>query len=83
MVKVLISLDKALVERLDREAQARRISRSALLADFAARGLGEARGPGARPEVQQAMRDLQALFAEAPHPGDITEIIRQDRDSHY
>jgi hypothetical protein len=41
MAKVLISLDDQLLERIDREAAARRVSRSALLAELAAKGLGE------------------------------------------
>ncbi|MGH2583886.1 MAG: CopG family ribbon-helix-helix protein, partial [Dehalococcoidia bacterium] len=52
MVKILVSLDESLVERLDQEAAKRGMSRSALIAELTATALGEPRGPGARPEVR-------------------------------
>jgi len=81
MTKVLVSLDKKLLERLDQEAAQRRVSRSALIAELAAKGLGEHIGPGAHPEVREALRRLQELGRKAP-PGDSTVWIREDRDSH-
>ena len=80
MTKVLVSLDDRLLERLDQEAAQRHMSRSALITELAAKGLGEPIGPGARPEVREALRQLQALGRKAP-PGDSTAWIREDRDS--
>jgi len=82
MAKVLISLDPKLLERLDHVAVQRHMSRSALIAEFAAKGLGEPIGPGARPEVRQALREAEALFANLPDTGDSTDWIRAERDSH-
>lgn len=82
MAKVLVSLDDRLLARLDRTAAERGMSRSALLAEFAARGLGEPRGPGTRPEVREALSDLDELFAEAGGPPeDSTDAIRSERDA--
>jgi hypothetical protein len=81
MTKVLVSLDDRLLERLDKAAAERRISRSALIAELAAKGLGEPIGPGAHPEVREAIRRMRELTKNAP-AGDSTEWIRQDRDSH-
>lgn len=80
MAKVLVSLDQKLLERLDQEAAQRRMSRSALIAELAAKGLSEPIGPGARPEVRAALREIRELFRNAP-PGDSTAWIREDRDS--
>jgi hypothetical protein len=61
VVKVRVALDRALLERLDAAAAARGVSRSALLAELAARGLGAAVGPGARLEARRALAALAAL----------------------
>jgi len=82
MTKVLISLDPKLLERLDEEAAQRRLSRSALIAELALRGLGDQVGPGARPDVQDALRQIDALFEDLPDTGDSTEWIRAERDAH-
>jgi hypothetical protein len=82
MAKVLVSLDDRLLARLDRLAAERGLSRSALLAEFAACGLGEPRGPGLKPEVRQALSSLDELFAEAEGPAeDSTAPIRAERDA--
>ena len=82
MAKVLVSLDDRLLARLDRVAADRGLSRSALLAELAARGLGESRGPGTQPEVRAALSDLDQLFAEAEGPAeDSTATIRAERDA--
>jgi metal-responsive CopG/Arc/MetJ family transcriptional regulator len=82
MAKVLVSLDANLVRRLDEEAAARGVSRSALIAELAEQGLGTQRGPGAAPEVQKAVAELEDLFRESPTPGpDSTRIIREMRDA--
>jgi hypothetical protein len=81
MPKVLVSLDDRLLERLDRAAAARGMSRSALIAELAAKGLGEPLGPGARPEVRDALRRVRELFADVADPVDSTQIVREMRDS--
>jgi hypothetical protein len=82
MAKVLVSLDDRLLARLDRLAAERGLSRSALLAEFAARGLGEPRGPGTQPEVRAALGELDRLFAEGQGPPeDSTAAIRAERDA--
>lgn len=80
MVKVLVSLDTELVARLDREAAARGLSRSALLAELAAKGLALPVGPGLRPDVQRALREADALFA-GQGGEDSTAAIRAERDT--
>ena len=84
MAKVLVSLDERVLSRLDEEAKARKMSRSALVSELAVKGLGVPIGPGARPEVREAMRRLKELFAEHDWTGieDSTITIRRDRDSH-
>lgn len=80
MAKVLVSLDTGLVERLDREARARGVSRSALIAELAAKGLGEPLGPGARPEARHAIERIQSLFTGREPAEDATAVIRSMRD---
>jgi antirestriction protein ArdC len=80
VAKVLISIDERLLEQIDREARQRKMSRSALVAELAAKGLGDPIGPGASPEVHAAIRALEELFRKAP-TGDSTAWIREDRDS--
>jgi len=81
MAKVLVSLDDRLLERLDREASARGLSRSALLAELAAKGLGAPMGPGARPEVREALDRIRELFRDV-RDVDSTRIFREERDAH-
>jgi len=81
MVKVLVSLDQQLLERLDERAAALRISRSALIVRLAAAGLGEAVGPGARPDARAALDRLKVLFRDVDDPVDPTLVIRELRDS--
>lgn len=81
MAKVLVSLDDRLLERLDRLAGARRMSRSALIAEMAAERLGLDVGPGARPAAREALRRTRALFANTRDPVDSTRVIREMRDS--
>jgi DNA-binding phage protein len=78
--KVLVSLDTALLRRLDRLARSRGISRSALIADLAERELAREVGPGADPRVHAAFRRLDELLADTP-PEDSTAVIRAMRDS--
>jgi hypothetical protein len=89
MAKVLVSLDDQLLRRLDAEAATRRVSRSALIAQLAAKGLGIAKGPGAHPDVRKALKETDELFAEAAREEpyyrnvkeDSTVTIRKMRDS--
>lgn len=79
--KVLISLEDRLLRRIDRAARARGLSRSAYLAEIAAKDLGGQRGPGADPSVRAAMADVDELFRLNPVPGeDMTLAIRRMRD---
>jgi len=80
MAKVLVSLEDRLLERLDREAAARGLSRSALLAELAAKGLGEPMGPGARPKVGRALERIRELFDGREPAEDSTATIRAMRD---
>ena len=80
-MKVLLSIDQKLLERIDRAARQLRLTRSAYLARLAERELGGDRGPGRDPRVRQAIGDLKRLFAERPLRSDPTEVIRELRDS--
>ena len=79
--KVLVSFEEGLLRRIDRTAKSRGLTRSAYLAELAARDLDAGKGPGASPTAQHAIRRLKELFAENPHPGDSTQWIREMRDS--
>ncbi|HEX5478336.1 MAG TPA: ribbon-helix-helix protein, CopG family [Dehalococcoidia bacterium] len=81
MTKVLISLDDALLRRIDRIAKSRGLSRSAYLAELAERDASGTRGPGATPAARRALERLDRLLADTP-PGDLTAIIRAQRDAH-
>ena len=80
---VLISLDDPLLERLDEEARARGLSRSALNAELRTERLAQEPGPGARPDVQEALRGLEDLFRSAQDSEDATHVIRATRDSRW
>jgi len=80
MAKILVSLDDRLLHRLDREARLRGISRSALIAELAAKGLAIPAGPGARPEARQAVERIRELFAEREPAEDSTRVMRVMRD---
>ena len=80
MVKVLVSFDRALLERLDAVAAARGVSRSALLAELATLGLGAPLGPGTRPEARRALDALSTLPWDRLDE-DATVAIRADRDA--
>jgi metal-responsive CopG/Arc/MetJ family transcriptional regulator len=80
MVKVLVSIDDALLRRLDRIAKARGLSRSAYLAELAARDVTQARGSGASRTASRALARLDELFAGGT-PEDSTAAIRAERDA--
>lgn len=74
-VKVLISLDPGLVQRIDRKARSRGLSRSAYLAELAQRDIADQ-----NVSVKSAMQQLDRIFARVP-AGDSTAEIRAERDA--
>ena len=80
MAKVLVSLNDALLRRVDRIAKARGLSRSAYLAELAERDAARSDGPGARPGARGALARLDTLFAGGPAE-DSTAAIRAERDA--
>jgi metal-responsive CopG/Arc/MetJ family transcriptional regulator len=75
-----VSLDKRLLQRIDRAARERGLSRSAYLAELAERDLDLARGPGATRQARAALQRLDRMFAGHPL-GDAVEAIRAERDA--
>jgi len=80
MAKVLVSLNDALLRRVDRIAKARGLTRSAYLAALAERDLARTEGPGSTPRARRAFSRLDELFAGGP-AGDSTAAIRAERDA--
>ena len=80
MAKVLVSLNDALLRRVDRMAKARGLSRSAYLAELAARDADRAEGPGSSPTARRALARLDELFTAGPGE-DSTQAIRSERDA--
>lgn len=80
MAKVLVSLNDALLRRIDRIARSRGLSRSAYLAQLAERDAARSTGPGATPAAQGALARLDELFAGSP-AADSTVAIRAERDA--
>jgi Ribbon-helix-helix protein, copG family len=80
MAKVLVSLDDALLRRIDRIARSRGLSRSAYLAELAGRDAARLSGPGADPAARQALARLDELFARSP-ASDSTAAVRAERDA--
>ncbi len=80
MAKVLLSLDDRLLRRIDRAARSRGLTRSAYLAQLAARELDATFGPGQTAAVRLALRQLDGLFATSP-AADSTSAIRAERDA--
>ena len=62
--RVLISIDTALLERIDAACRARGLTRSRYLAQLADQDLVGGRGPGAEPSVKRALKDIDVLFGE-------------------
>jgi len=77
---VLISIDDRLLRQIDRVARERGMTRSAFLAELAARELGVARGSGATRRAKGALRRLDGLFSRLPQQ-DTTAAIRAQRDA--
>lgn len=80
MAKVLVSLNDALLRRIDRIARSRGLSRSAYLADLAERDAARVSGPGASLAARRALARLDELF-ERSSAGDSTAAIRAERDA--
>jgi len=82
MVKVLVSLDDALLRRIDRIARGRGLSRSGYLAQLAERDAARMSGPGAMPTARRALVRLDELFERhATGDGDSTAAVRSERDA--
>lgn len=80
MAKVLVSLNDALLRRVDRIAKSRGLSRSAYLAELAERDATRSVGPGATPAARRALARLDELFADGAAE-DSTDAIRAERDA--
>ncbi len=73
MAKVMISVPDQLLEQIDRFAQSRGMSRSALLRQLAEREIEQ--------DLAERRKRIQALLAHArPHGGDSAAFIRKMRD---
>jgi len=83
MTKILVSVDEKLLARLDRAAKRAGLSRSAYLTRLVERDLASELGPGADPDVQKALADIQRMSRENPQPRgfDLVKEIRKMRDS--
>jgi metal-responsive CopG/Arc/MetJ family transcriptional regulator len=81
MAKVLISMNAALIDRVDTAAAARGLSRSAYLSELVEREIGQAQGPGSSRAAHRAMLQLDDLFLNHPAGADSTAAIRDARDS--
>jgi hypothetical protein len=79
--KILVSVDEALLARIDRAARRSGLSRSAYLARLAERELGAAGGPGRDPRARRAMRALEDLFQRRGVTEEATAAIRAERDA--
>jgi hypothetical protein len=80
VAKVLVSLNDALLRRIDRIAKSRGLSRSRYLAELAERDANRSVGRGASPGARRALVRLDELFARSP-AGDSTAAIRAERDA--
>lgn len=80
MSKVLVSFDDRLLARIDRVARSRGLSRSAYLAELAARDAGAVEGPGRSAVVRAALGDLDRILEPTPAE-DSTAAIRGARDA--
>lgn len=80
MAKVLVSLNDALLRRVDRIAKARGLSRSGYLAGLAERDAARSEGPGTARAARRALARLDELIEGAPSE-DSTAVIRAERDA--
>lgn len=75
-----MSLDEALLRRIDRVARARGLSRSSYLAEIAGRDVARELGPGKTAAAQRALERLDTLVGTTA-PGESTELVRAGRDT--
>jgi hypothetical protein len=80
VAKVLVSLNDALLRRVDRIAKARGLSRSGYLAELAERDAARSEGPGTTRTARRALARLDHLF-EGGAAEDSTAAIRAERDA--
>ena len=80
MAKVLVSLNDALLRRIDRIAKSRGLTRSAYLSQLAERDADRSSGPGETARARRALARLDALFERSP-AGDSTALVRAERDT--
>ncbi len=80
MAKVLVSMNEALLRRVDRIAKSRGLSRSAYLTELAERDASRASGLGATRAARRALSRLDKLFEEGPVE-ESTAAIRAARDA--
>ena len=80
MAKVLVSLNDALLRRVDRIAKGRGLSRSAYLEELAAKDAARSEGPGTSRAARRALAQLDELFATGAAE-ESTLAIRRERDA--
>lgn len=80
VAKVLVSLNDALLRRVDRIAKSRGLSRSAYLAQLAEQDAARTAGPGRTAAARRALARLDNLFAGGGTE-DSTGAIRAERDA--
>lgn len=81
MRKVLISVEDELLTQIDALADARGISRSAYVSDLAKTDLAAQTAERKR-RIKRALKGIDDLFAQNPTPGDLVELVREERRSH-
>jgi len=81
MAKVLVSIDEALLARIDREAKVRGLSRSAFLSGAAATELGIGPGKGQSLRLRRTLERLQQLGTRHGARGESTAAVRAMRDA--
>ncbi len=80
VAKVMISIPDDLLKRLDLRAKEVGRSRSGLLQRLAERELEE-QERGRREEVKRLMGQIESTFTDDEPRLDVTQLIREDRDS--
>lgn len=80
VAKVMISIPDKLLERLDARANAAGETRSGLLQRLAERELEEQERQR-QAEVKRLMKEIEGTFAKGEPHFDVTQLIREDRDS--
>ena len=81
VAKVMISIPDKLLDRLDARARVRGETRSGLLQRLAERELEEEERQR-QAGVKRLMNEIEGTFTEDEPRFDLTQLIREDRDSH-